>query len=111
MELAFAEKNFRDLCYNELLAKQAYGSMLAGKLKRTLADLGAATVVTDLFLLPGNTRELTGGLRGQMVINLVDEHQLVFQAGHVNPPVLQSGEVDWSRVRRIKLLGLEKNHE
>lgn len=111
MELAFAEKNFRDLCYNETLAKQAYGSVLSSKLKRILADLGAATVVADLLLLPGNPRELTGDLRGRMVINLVDEHQLVFQVGHINPPVLQSGEIDWSRVRRIKILGLEKNHE
>lgn len=111
MELAFAEKNFRDLCCNETLARQAYGNLLSGKLKRILADLGAATVVSDLLLLPGSPRELTGDFRGRMVINLVDEYQLVFQAGHVNPPVLQSGEVDWSRVRRIKLLGLEKNHE
>lgn len=108
MELAFAEKSFRDLCYNESLAKQAYGPMLAGKLKRILADLAAVTVVTDLFLLPGSARELTGSLQGRMVINVVDEHQLVFQIGHINPPLLQSGEVDWSRVRRIKILGLEK---
>lgn len=111
MELSFAEKNFRDLCYNETLAKQVYGSTVAGKLKRILADLGAVTVAADLFALPGNARALSGDLQGRMVINVVDEHQLVFQVGHINPPLLQSGEVDWSRVRRIKILGLEKNHE
>jgi hypothetical protein len=44
-------------------------------------------------------------------MDLVDGQQLVFQVGHVKERSLQSGAIDWSRVRRIKILGLENGHE
>jgi len=111
LELAFADRNFRDLCLNEFLARQALGDALAEKLKGRMADLAAAFVVSDLFMLAGKPRELTGGRRGYMVLNLIDRQQLVFQGGHVKERVLQSGDVDWARVRRVLILGLENGHE
>lgn len=111
LELAFANKEFRDLCLNESLARQTFGEPLAERLKRRLADLAAASVVSDLLMLPGRPRELTNDRRGHMVMDLIDGQQLVFQGGHVKERVLQSGDIDWSRVRRVKILGLENGHE
>ena len=111
MDLAFANRDFRDLCLNEFLARQALGDALAEKLKSRLADLVAASVVLDLFLLPGKPRELIDGRQGHMVMDLIDGQQLVFRCGHVKERVLQSGNIDWSRVRRVLILGLESGHE
>ncbi len=111
MELAFTDKNFRDLCLNEFLAIQVLGAPLAGKLKRRLADLAAATFVSDLFALPGRPRELMNNRSGDMVIDLINGQQLVFQNGHIKVGFLQSGSVDWTRVRRVKILGLENGHD
>lgn len=111
MELAFSEKHFRDLCLNESFARQALGVPVAEKLKNRLADLAAASVASDLFMLPGKFRELLNDRRGHLVVDLIDGQQLVFQGGHVKERLLQSGEVDWARVRRVKILGLENGHE
>jgi hypothetical protein len=85
--------------------------LVAGKLKSRLADLAAASVVSDLFLLPGRLRELLNERRGLLVMDLIDGQQLVLQGGHVKERLLQSGQVDWSRVRRVKILRLENGHE
>lgn len=111
MELAFADRSFRDLCLNEPLAIQALGRPLAEKLKSRLADFAAAFVVSDLFMLPGKPRELADGRRGHMVTDLINKQQLIFQSGHMKPRVLISGDIDWSQVRRILIIGLENGHE
>ncbi|WP_347988069.1 hypothetical protein [Methylomonas sp. AM2-LC] len=48
---------------------------------------------------------------GDMVIDLINGQQLVFQNGHIKVGFLQSGSVDWTRVRRVKILGLENGHD
>ncbi len=108
MELTFATKELRDLCLSDYLARQEYGDAFAEKLKARLADLSAVSVASDLFMLPGKPRELTGDREGQMVLNLIDEHDLIFQSGHTQKRVLESGNVDWARIRRVQLLGVEK---
>lgn len=90
---------------------QALGPPLAEKLKRRLADLVAASFAADLFALPGQPRELIDNRPGHIAIDLINGQQLIFQSGHVRTPLLQSGSVDWSRVRRIKILGLESSHD
>jgi plasmid maintenance system killer protein len=111
LELAFADKEFRDLCLNESLAKKALEAPLAEKLKRRLADLAAASVVSDLFVLPGSPHELTNDRDSKMAIDLINGKQLIFQSGHVTERLSQSGHIDWSRVSRIKILGLENSYD
>lgn len=111
MELTFADKEFRDLCLNETLAKQTLGKPLAEKLKARLADLAAVSTVSDLFMLPGSPRELANDKRGHMVVDLVNGYMLVFKSGHIKERILTSGDIDWSRVRRIKILGLENGYD
>ncbi len=107
MELAFADRELRSLCLNEFKAKQELGPEPAEKLKRRLADLSAAPMVSDIFNLPGNPRKLPGH-QAQVVVDLIDEWQLFFQSGHVKKHVLATGEVDWARIRRIKILRVGK---
>lgn len=111
MELAFSDRTFRDLCHNESLANETFGKLVASKLKRILADLYAVSVVQDLLLLPGKPRRLNDATHDIMAIDIIDGYMLTFQAGHNHRPALPSGETDWSRVKRIKILGMERTHE
>lgn len=111
MELAFIDQEFRDLCVNESIAKQVLGLPLASSLKKRLADLSAASMVADIFGLPGRPRELTGYNQEKIAVNLIDNHLLLFTSGHLNTPYLPTGTVDWSNVRRIKILGIDNEHE
>lgn len=111
MELAFSDKQLRDLCLNESLARQAFGVAVAEKLKTRLADLAAVSVASELSMLPGRFRELSSDRRDYLVLDLIDGWQLIFQSGHVKERLLDTGEVDWSRIRRVKILKVEHDHE
>lgn len=106
MELVFANREFRDMCLNDTVMKQQLDVALAEKLKSRLADMVAAETVSDL--LAGNPRELEGERSDQMSVLLLKSDQLVFRSGHEKSQTLDSGKIDWSRVSRIFILGIEQ---
>lgn len=103
MELAFESKELRDICENEAEAKRKLGERIAEMLKRRLADLDAATSPKDL--LAGQPRL---GQDGQtMVVDLCEGHRMVFAANHPGNPATSDGDLDWAKVRRIRILRIE----
>ncbi len=109
LELAFANKPLRQLCENEAHAKRELSPTVAEILKHRLADLRAAVSVKDL--VAGKPRRLGGADHQHMAIDLCDGYRIVFSANHPNNPVVESGELDWSKVSRVKILRVESNYE
>lgn len=58
-------------------------------------------------LVAGRPREVEGGRQPRFAVELGDGSRIVFSANHNNTPLLTSGGVDWARVSRIKILGIE----
>lgn len=108
MQIAFDKKSLRQICESECKAKSDLGAKVADVLKRRLADLRAATCVNDL--VAGRPRTLESARREKMVVEICDGFRLIFCVNHSNIPVLESGEVDWSRVNRIKILEIGSDH-
>ena len=104
LELAFETKSLRNLCENQSEARQKLGLTVAGKLKRRLADLRAAECVTEM--VAGRIRELKGYSSSRIAVELGKSTVVVFVANHVKTPMLTSGDVDWARVRRIRILSI-----
>ena len=109
MELAFADRGFRDICLSDSLAKQSLDELLTEKLKARLADMAAASVVSEL--IAGEPRELNGDRWDHMAVSLINNFQLTFRSGHSHPRLLDSDKVDWSHVSRIYIIGMEKSDE
>lgn len=103
LELAFATKPLREVCESQDKATQKFGARTAAVLRDRLADLRAAASVEDLPL--GKPRKAKSGY----IIDLSVDVQIVIAPNHVNLPVLPSRTIDWSRVTRIKILGIEIN--
>ncbi len=108
MELAFDDKSLRTLCESKAHARRELGSEVAEVLKRRLADMRAATSVKDL--VAGRPRELEGTEYRHIAIDLCEDYRILFCANHNVMPVLESGDVDWSKVSRIKILRIERDH-
>lgn len=107
MEISFEDKSLRDICVNPVRMDKQFGARLAAKLRRCLADIDAAAGASELFSLPGNTRELSGSRSGEIVIDLVDGYELhMVPALETERAPIASGSVDWANIRRIKILGL-----
>lgn len=106
MELAFDSKSIRTICESEAQAKFELGASVAEVLKHRLADMRAARSPMDLVI--GRPRICADGLH--MVIDLCDNHRIVFKANHPNNPKTATDELDWSKVSRIKILRIETDN-
>ena len=104
MEIAFETKELRTICEIEAHAQDRLGDETAGAPKRRLADIRSAETISDL--IAGRPRELDNGT-GQMVIDLYSNYRLVFCANHPSNTVADIGNLDWSRVSRVKILSIE----
>jgi proteic killer suppression protein len=102
VEIAFAEKSLRMLCENEARAARLLGTKVAGKLRARLADIRSAKKISDVPVgLPREIDSVDGDL---MQLNLGKSVFLKFCANHPSNPLLKTGKVDWSKVRRIKIM-------
>jgi hypothetical protein len=106
LELAFESRELRDICESEAEARRHLGDSVAEMLKHRLADLDAASSPKDLLV--GQPR--LGADTETMVIDLCEGHRLVFTANHPNNPTTPDGKLDWTRVRRIRILRIESEH-
>lgn len=109
MELAFQSRSIREICENETHATCELGSKRAEALKHRLADLRAATSVMDLLV--GQPRILDSADPKAMILDLSDGHRLVFCANHTTNPVTECGKLDWTKVYRIRVLRIERDHD
>jgi hypothetical protein len=107
LELAFSTKALRTVCENDAAAARALGANRASILRRRLADLRAARSVSDLVV--GDPRQTTGS-KDNLEVEVGAGARLVLCANHSVIPRLESGNVDWSIVSRIKLLRIESDN-
>ena len=82
------------------------GRKLADLGEGRLADMDAATSPKDL--LAGGPR--LGQDRQTMVVDLCQGYRIVFTANHSDNPTTTDGHLDWPKVRRIRILRIEREH-
>lgn len=109
LEISFATVALRTLCEDPATAEAVYKLPVAAALRSRLADLAAAATVRDLPPL-GNLREVVIGGEAGYALAIQRPYELHFTSSHVRPPRLKTGEVDWSKVSRIKILAISKHH-
>ncbi len=88
------------------MLQEQFDSNVAEKVKHRLADLRAASSVSDVVL--GSLKEIANTQGEKLSIDLCDGYQIIFQANHIELPLSADGKVDWSVVTRIKVLNIKK---
>jgi hypothetical protein len=106
IQLAFESKSLRSICENVDHALGEFGTTVAEKLKHRLADLSSCTSVHDLVV--GRPRIADSGDGRQMIVDLAEGYEMLFEVNHPKPPVDDTGGVDWSRVTRVKILDIRR---
>lgn len=106
LDLAFDTEQLRTMCEKYAVAKRELGEEPANALIGRLADLRAAASIDELPV--GQPRFLPETSKPTVVVDLAQGYQLSFSANHVKNPVTENGELDWTRVSRIKILGIER---
>lgn len=101
MEIAFFTKEIRSICETSDIADQVLGPDIGNILRRRLADIRAALSINDL--VAGSPIIENFSEEPSLIINLSNESILVLVPNHVRNPIGESGEVDWSKVTRLKV--------
>lgn len=104
--LSYDSEKIRNLCTKEVIAWQCLPRDVVKTLINRLADLRAVSSLNDLLV--GNPRETNALPPGEYIIDLCNGYSLIFSSSHPTTPLLSTGAVDWSKVSRIKILGIEK---
>ena len=96
MEIQIKDKKLRELCEKQAVAVKKLGDICARKLRSRLADLTAASRVTEL--VAGNPHPLTGDRLGQFAVDLAGGWRLVFAPANDPVPRKDDASIDWSAV-------------
>ena len=109
MELAFDNRELRNICETEAMAKAQLGDLAAEALNRRLADLRAAATINDLVAT--RPSQIAGSTDEHLVIELIDGCRMVLCANHPKNPVIAAGGIDWTKVFRVKILSIEVSND
>lgn len=109
MDLGFSSKSIRTICEDEKEAEKKLGQPVSEMLKKRLADFNAAININDILIGNPRIHKQHTHDHKKMVIDLHEDYQLVFEASHPQNPLDEMGRVDWTKVRRIKILRIERN--
>lgn len=104
MDFAFLNSELRDVCEDRNVAIEKLGHYAAVELGTRLADMEAHATVAEYAAL---FDDVTIRSPTELELKLTTGQLLVFCAGHVKVPALPSGETDWSKVTKIRIVSLE----
>lgn len=111
MLIVFASKKMQKACSSENQMRKQWGDRMAKKLRQRLAELDGIDSLADTALLPSfRCHELSGDRAGQLAIDLVHPHRLVFQPDHDPLPKKTDGGLDWAKVTRIAVIEVVDYH-
>ncbi|MEA3394932.1 MAG: killer suppression protein HigA [Pseudomonadota bacterium] len=109
MEIKFKDKKLRELCEKKAAAVKTLGDIGARKLQSRLADMAAASRVSDL--VAGNPHPLKGDRIGQFALDLAGGWRLVFAPANDPIPRRDDASIDWSAVTIVSIEYIGDYHD
>ncbi|MCL5023937.1 MAG: type II toxin-antitoxin system RelE/ParE family toxin [Nitrospirae bacterium] len=112
MIILFKTAKLEKECNSQILMLKRFGAQRAKLLMRRLNELHAAASLDVLRDLP-QTRchELKGNRKGQLSVDLEHPYRLIFEPADDPIPKKKDGGLDWSKVTKVRIFGVEDTHE
>ena len=111
MRIYFQTRRLQKVCSSLQAMEQAHGRVLATKLARRLAELGAAATLAEMsHLPPARCHALTGDRKGQFSVDLEHPYRLLFAPAHEPAPLDVQGGIDRGAVTEIIIIGVADTH-
>jgi toxin HigB-1 len=108
MELAFETVGLRRVCESDTEARKCLPEGTVEELQARLADIRAATSVSDLV---AGKPSLDARTPGRIRFGLDGGYELVCIGNHPKPPLTDGGLVDFSRMRRVRVVVIAQEPE
>lgn len=105
MELNFLTVELRDICEDRAVAIQELGPVLGVQLSARLADIEAVDTLDELSAL--HAVDFDEVEAEQYRLRFAPEIALALRPGGAKPPRHEDGRIDWSRLDRLSVIGIE----
>lgn len=92
---------------------RAFGVQSARKIQKILTKLRAAPsleIFAPPYSPPHRCHELTGNRKGQLSVDVEHPYRLVFEPADEPFPMRKEGGLDWGKVTKITIKGVEDTH-
>ena len=109
MEFGYEDSDLEELCMVKREAVRKLGAPCANQLRHRLADLQAASVVSDL--IAGKPHPLERERAGQFAVKLFGAVRLVFRPANQPIPKNTENNVDWSKVTKVTIVYIGNYHD
>lgn len=104
MEIGFETDELRSVVEEKEAAENLYGVTTSSKLRARIADITAAKVVSDLnFALP---RTITYQGANCICLDIFEDIKMIICSNH--PKMAKLETIDWSKVKRVRILKIGK---
>jgi len=111
MLITFKNKKLEKEFSDEKALKRRWGSEQAKLIARRLTELVAAENLETLRKLPQvRAHELSGDRAGQISLDVKQPYRLLIVPDHEEKPLKEDGGLDWQRITKVKVLGVEDVH-
>ncbi|MBW1698977.1 MAG: killer suppression protein [Deltaproteobacteria bacterium] len=111
MYITFINRKLEKLFLDEKALKRKWGPEQAEKIKLRVTQLLAAERLEIMHTLPQvRAHELSGNRAGQISLDLKHPYRLLIKPDYENPPHKDDGGLDWKKITKIKVLGVEDTH-
>lgn len=109
MRILFSDDDLQAVCSEEKRQKRELGAACAKKLRTRLADLAAASRVSDL--VAGRPHPLVGDRQGQFSVSLEGGKRLVFEPANEPIPTRADGAIAWDHVTEVRIIYVGDYHD
>ena len=111
MELSFANTKLSKELADEKTIMRNYGPDNGRRICQRLVQLMAAENLETLRFLPQlRAHELSGDRAGQISVDVKHSRRLLIMSDHEETPRKRDGGLDWTRVTKVKILGIVDTH-
>ena len=111
MLITFRNKALEKEFCDEKTLKRRWGVQQAKLIARRLTELAAAENLETLKKLPQvRAHELSGNRAGQISLDVKQPYRLLTVPDHEETPRKEDGGLDWQKITKVKVLGVEDIH-
>ncbi len=103
-------KGLRSVFSAEQKLRRKYAKAGVATIQQRMADLRAAETLDTMRFVPGKCEELRHTAGYVLSLRLDGPWRLLFEPCHDPVPLHSGGNLDWTRVTRITILGIEDYH-
>jgi proteic killer suppression protein len=111
MLISFKNRKLEKEFCDEKALKRRWGAEQAKLIARRLTELAAAENLETLRkLLQVRAHELLGDRIGQISLDVKHPYRLLVTPDHEETPRKEDGGLDWQKITKVKVLGVEDIH-